>query len=198
MQKILLLFIPIFTFLGCTSKKVEPVKNNEIFFNSVAYNIGKGQIENYGMSDDGGYNMDLTLYSNGVSPIEEDGGVVAYSGQGNFLYLQIFSPKAGELPVGSYNFNSAQVGNTFDDGILGLNVNFDTGDGEGSYIVSGSVKVISITNGVYEMQMSLVNEDDVAFTVYYKGKLTQYDYASIPSPLNAKASASKKQRPTFF
>ena len=113
---------------GCS--KDNAVLQNHLTYNGSNYPLDKGIIENYG-SVKSVYNLDLTLYSSGISFNTVDS---VLGGTGNVLYLEMYSASSS-LATGTYTFDANLTGNagTFDIGMFGINFNMDSFSGTIAY-----------------------------------------------------------------
>jgi hypothetical protein len=165
---------------GCKKDTREASNDNYIKYDGEKYPIDKGVLENFGLYDDS-YNLDLSLYSNSVIPIEDEGELIGANGTGNAIYFEMFSSSSTQLTNGSYYFSYSEEAGTYDYGIVHVNYNFNTHVGEiAQYIESGTVTVAKIGD-IYEITINCTDEDGKSVTGYYKGTLTWYNSGLIKS-----------------
>jgi hypothetical protein len=183
---ILLLSFPI---AGCKkdSNKDES-KKNLLLIDGTEYAISKGYLEYYGLNGSG-FNIDLTLFSSGISIDETMGMPSPSSGSGNMIYFEMYSPDSDKLAQRDYAYNSAGNSGSFDlaSYILDWNIAVEP-DIDFIPITAGTVKVIK--NGTeYELSFSGTDQNNKVISVYYKGSLKFY---TIPE--NKRSLKFKQQR----
>jgi hypothetical protein len=135
------------------------------------------------------YNMDLTFLSSGLIVHESDGEIDSLSGIGNVLYFEIFTSDSNSLDSRTYNFDPEQTyeAGTFDNGIVGMNLNVLTFEGDYFPVVSGSIEV-NKNGDEYEVSINCKNGTGKTITGYFKGTLKYYDYGDVNlkrSPANS-------------
>jgi hypothetical protein len=93
--------LTIILFLGSMTGCQKEEDVNFISYDGINLNIQSGVVESWGklIPDAEGYNVDLKLYSAGISYNSETD---TWSGEGAILYFEMFSPSEGELSAGEY------------------------------------------------------------------------------------------------
>jgi hypothetical protein len=173
MKKLYFLLVVLAVMSACKKDENTTPKNN-ITYDGKTYELAKGYLENYGYVDDGLYNFDMTLVSDGLT-LTENGDA---SGVGNIIYFEMLSPSPTELSAGTYtfsvNFNTAY---TFATGFVGLD--FDIANFTGTFLnlVGGTVTVAK-DGGNYKITFNGVQASAKAVTGSYEGTLIYYDYSN--------------------
>jgi hypothetical protein len=178
---------------GCKKDSNDETRSNAINYEGLEYSLSKGFLEYYGkVSDKESYNMDLTLISSGLIVYELNGEIDSVSGIGNVLYFEVFTSDSGFLDSRTYTFDPLKTyePGTFDNGVVGLNLNVLTFEGEYFPIVSGSFK-INKKGDEYEFSVNCKNGTGKTITGYFKGTLKYYNYGDV----NLKRSPGT---PSFF
>jgi hypothetical protein len=163
---------------GCKKDSKDEARNNAANFEGKEYALSKGYLEYYGkVYAKESYNMDITIISSGITVLESNGQIDSIYGVGNVLYFEIFTSDS-ILDSRTYTFDPQETyePGTFDDGIVGLNLDAATFEGIFFPVVSGTVKV-NKSGDAYEVTVNCKNGDGKTITVYFKGPLKYYDYA---------------------
>jgi hypothetical protein len=139
------------------------------------YELSTGILENYG-TDPGyyeGYNLDLTLITDGISVSAGD----VWSGSGKAIYFEIFSTSSAYLPSGTYDYDnttSPSLTFSFDLSLYVLDLDFPDA-GTPVQIISGTVTVVK-DGSTYDITLSDgENNSGDAITAHYKGTLKYFD-----------------------
>lgn len=157
-------------------------KTNEIVVNGTSYPLSSGVIINYGETDPGVYNLDLSFFSDGITVVETGGMIDSAYGTGNILYFEMFANIATDIPAGSYGFDTVNMGaGTFDYADYAINIDVEDPNGVYDEIYGGNVTVAKDGN-TYEVNYSGTDENGKTVTAYYKGTLKYYDDSSKKSP----------------
>lgn len=153
---------------GC-SETEDP--ENHFTFMGVDYPLKGGVIENYG-SYDNIYNLDVYLFSSGISYDEVD---ATFEGTGHMVFLEMYCSESC-LKNGTYEFDPDYGGDagTFDLGMFVINLDNDTFEGTFIIVSSGSITV-SVKGSTYEMTFDCKANNNETVTGYYKGELNQID-----------------------
>lgn len=178
---------------GDTSKNYLKVGDTE-------YVLFKGAMENYGTNDNedeewnyDGYNIDLSLASEGISITTNSYGEMNYSGSGQLLYFEMFSSKGNEFDSREYTFSSANnfpIG-TFNDGEYSLAYTDD--DDEWIEITSGEI-TISKSGSEYSITIACTDENDKSVTGFFKGSLQYFDNTTETKSASLKSAAKIAKR----
>lgn len=175
-----------FALTGCEKDSKLNETKNSLKVDSTEYEISKGILEYYG-SNGSGYNIDLTLYSPGITIHENQGLPDSVSGNGHTLYFEMYSSSSEKLELGDYPENNTGNAGTFD--IANYIVNWDVALNPGIDLIpitTGTVKIIK--NGPeYELSFSGTDINNKAITCYYKGNLKFYTI-----PVDKKSARQKR------
>jgi hypothetical protein len=180
-------------FSGCKKDSKDEARNNAINYEGKEYALSTGYLEYYGkVSSKESYNMDLTIISSGLTIRETNGEIDSVYGVGNVLYFEIFTSDSSFLDSRTFTFDPQETyeAGTFDNGIVGLNLDVITFEGVYFPVVSGTVKV-NKSGDEYEVTVNCKNGTGKTITAYFKGPLKYYDYGD----LNLKRS---DRLPSFF
>lgn len=168
---LLILLIISLLFQTCNKDDDEVVQNNHILFNDAEYGLDKGFFQFFGKLDpsDTGFNFDVYLFSSGLTFNDNQ-----FSGSGNLIFFEMYSPVSSELATGTYTFDSNETGNsnTFDDSFF--IINFDVANETGTLVdISGGTIKVTKTDTTYEFVIDLTTTDSKILTGFYKGILEQ-------------------------
>lgn len=164
-------------FAGCKKESKVNTSDNYIKYNNQTYQIDKGVIENWGKGDfDEGYNIDLTLFSDGLTPVEIGGMITSASGNGHVIYFEMFTNSSTQLDNGTYDYDWSYEAGTFDYGWILINYNGDLDDAEIDQDIEDGTVTINKSGDTYEITINCTDEDGKSVTGYYKGTLKYYDY----------------------
>lgn len=187
--KILLGFLLVGSMLVSCEKKDDndngsESKTNYFMVGSDEYTLSAGVLENYGEATDtdweyDGYNIDLTLVSNGISVSLDSDGFIEAAGTGHLLYFEMFTTGAEQLDNGEfvYDENSLAI-KTFDYADYALNYNVDSEDESEEEkwveIVSGKVTV-NKTGANYSIDIDCKDDSGKVIKGNYTGTLLYSD-----------------------
>jgi hypothetical protein len=178
---------------GCKKDSKDEDRSNAINYEGQEYSLSSGYLEYYGkVAARESYNMDLTFLSSGLKIHETNGEIDSVYGIGNVLYFEIFTSDSNSLESRTYNFDPEETyaPGTFDNGVVGLDLNVLTFDGVYFPVVSGTVKV-ERNGDEYEVTVNCKNGTGKTITGYFKGPLKYYNYGDV----NMKRSQGT---PSFF
>ena len=163
--------------VSCDEESTE--KENSFKYDGKTYKIANGYLENFGLIETS-YNLDLILMTSGITYNSASGEP---SGEGSYLYFEMFSSSSTQLNPGTYNFDYyTWNAGTFDYAEIGVNVNFATEAGTYLSIVAGTVKV-KLTDTKYEITIDCTLENNKKVTGYYKGTLNYIIIETAKSPI---------------
>lgn len=166
-------------FSGCDEDEKESEPKNHFTIKGTDYPLHGGIIENYGEFDMV-YNLDLTLYSSGISynSIDE-----VFSGVGDLVYFEMYC-SSPHLTSGTFTFDNNYSGNagTFDMGIIGIGVDIESASGTMFLISSGTVKIVN-SGSVFEITINCKSTDNVTVSGFYKGTLINHDLTGGSGPV---------------
>lgn len=170
---ILLLCIAI---VGCkkdSTKDLTP--QNSLRVDGTEYGISNGLLINYGI-DGGAYNIELDLFSSGITVYEYLGFPDSISGNGHGITFNVYSSSGDKLDLVDYALNNSKLAGSFDDGEYTLNWNVALNpDGNFSPLKSGTIKVIN-SGPEFELSFSGTDHNNKAISGYYKGPLKTYTF----------------------
>lgn len=145
----------------------------ELIYNDVRYEIAGGAFIHYpAFSHAQGQNLDLLLYTEGVSLLlDEDGLPGGASGNGYILYFEGYSSDSTVYPSGTYEMDTTLKAFSFSSGALNpvINGNIDLWFD----IKSGSFEVVE-ENGKHTFIGDGKDEGDLGFNFSYQGNLDWY------------------------
>ena len=158
-------------------------QRNHLKIRGTEYVLSKGIYENYGLMIDDllqhdGYNLDLTLVSEGFTISTDSFGYADVSGSGQAIYFVMFSSKGDEFDSRDYTFSSSEphpIG-TFDDSSA-WGIITSVGSAEAT-IKSGKV-TISKGSSEYSITIDCISENGEAVTGFFKGSLQYFDYTTF-------------------
>ncbi|HJX71136.1 MAG TPA: hypothetical protein VJ346_04270 [Bacteroidales bacterium] len=172
---------------GCKKDKDEDSSDNYIKYDGKMYPVDKGVLENFGDNDDGVYNLDLSLISDGITLIESQGELTGATGTGNIIYFEMYTNSSTQLDNGNYEYNYlAEEPGTFDEGWIGINYDFDDEEGDIELEIEDGTITVTKNGYVYEITISCTDDAAKSVTGYYKGTLKYYDYGEKKSTITDK------------
>lgn len=165
-----------FVFIGCKKDSKNESTKNYLKVDGVDYEISKGLLINYG-ENNMVYNIDLYLFSPGLTVHETDGYPDSISGTGHMISFEILTTGSDKLALGDYTYSNQELAGTFyyADYLLNWNSNLNP-MADFVTLNAGTVKVIK--NGTeYELSFTGKDVSNKAISGYYKGSLKYYtDY----------------------
>ncbi len=176
---LLALLITPFFFAACSDDDDDNNNgmSNHFSYDGDTYSLAGGIMINYGqLWDDEAYNMDLFLHSDGL---EFDPTVPRFTGTGDGVGIDFFSPEEDELVPGTYTFDPDDTAEPFTFGSMtDMVLDFDASTEEGTIldIVGGTVEV-SRSGSNYQISFDLVAEDGNEVTGYFSGSFTWFDFS---------------------
>lgn len=156
--------------ISCSDDDDDDKFESIITYDSESYAINGGYLMDWGEHEniEGIYNLDLRLYTEGVSFNESDGR----TGEGKILYAELWS-SSEELVSGTYTYS------TYDDVAANrftlLSI-YDNGDEEDSeiFFTSGTITVNKSGNN-YTITVTGKDSDDKTISASFKGALNVYE-----------------------
>ena len=178
--------------ISCGKDSDEPKSSgNYLKVENIEYDLSGGIFLNFGTQDHNswsfnGYNIDLTLYSDGITLQTDEDGLPNLVGIGHGIFFEMFSSTGTGLDAREYYFSSTVpclIG-TFDSGRYAVNADaefnpeIDTGDTvEHSQFLNGRVSVTR--NGdEYQFSIDCLAENGKRITGYYSGSLQYFDMSA--------------------
>lgn len=161
--------------LGC-KKDDDVAPGNSFSFNGQNFEISQAILFDRGLVGTGlGHWMELFVLSSGIKVHDASGDYDSTSGNGQFLYFEIFSPSGGALAEGSYVFDprGTYKSNTFDFSIAIFNSNLSKAAKESSEITAGKVTVTKQGTD-YRIIFDCAIADGTRISGTYKGPLKYY------------------------
>lgn len=185
-SKILFLCI-VFACVATQSCKKDEEKNYMIF-DGVRYDLSQGLLTKYGQYDpEDGHNFGLMLYSRGIQ-YSVSGN--SWSGEGSFIYFEMYSEMASDLAPGTYvfedlfglaykpfTFNLAFLGTDID---MGLQLKNELGDLKRfkqdvfHYLEEGNLR-LGKNKSVYTINVDGITEESLAVKAIFEGPLMLVD-----------------------
>lgn len=179
----------IFACVAFQSCKKDEEKNYMIF-DGVRYDLSQGLLTKYGQYDpEDGYNFGLMLYSKGIQYSLTGNN---WSGQGSFIYFEMYSEIASDLAPGTYVFEDlyglAYKPFTFNLAFLGIDVDMgvqlknDIRNLKQSkqdvfhYLEEGNLR-LGKNKSVYTINVDGITEESLAVKAIFEGALTLVDAA---------------------
>lgn len=156
--------------------------------------FSKGALEFYGLWGQNTYNFDIYLASSGIDIANE-------TGSGDLLYFELFT-STDTFNGGTFTYSFDQLANTFDNGYLIINGNWETEIAENYYEIQSGTLTVTKSGNSYDISYALMSQeknpdnyqdigDPVAMTGSYSGTLKYYDY-SFKNTVKEKRSFIKK------
>jgi len=168
----MLLALPLF--IACNKDDDDdnpPRPDNYIEYDGKYYALTQGYIENWGEMDPGVYNLDLTLLSSGFTINYTGTELSSIAGTGDAVYFEIYTADSNQIVPGTYTFNAnSTAAGVFDEGFLGLGVNFGTLSGTFHTVTSGTVS-IQKDGAAYTVSFNMTDETGKAIKGYFKKEL---------------------------
>ncbi len=167
-----MLLIISFVLAGCKKDSKDETRNF-LKVDGAEYDISTGLIINYGEYDSA-YEMDIYLFSPGLTVHEAGGFPDSLSGTGHAIYFEMVTTATDKLAIGDYPYNDTEIANSFYYSEYFLNWNPNTNSDDNFVeLKAGNVKVIQ--NGTeYELSFTGTDENNKAISGYYKGTLKYY------------------------
>ena len=171
---LILITLPFFLiFVGCN--KNDNVEVNKITFELDKYSLNQGYISNKGVSGHNPvtYAYDLVLSSKGLT---YDDVAEEFTGEGDYLFLTLYSNDPEFLADGSYTFDpfASKDSLTIDDGAIGIDTIFLMGTNSNVIkITNGEIKVKRIGNN-YRLDFNFYTQDEEQISGTYNGILGDF------------------------
>jgi hypothetical protein len=159
---------------GCKKDKDKGV-SNYFKVNGTTYALAEGVLENEGTSESyEGYNLYLTLLSNGFTVDENDD----WTGSGKVILFELYSISATSLPSGNYDFDDVTSPSptfSFDWGMYALDLVLSPPSGTGVDLVSGTLTVVKDGSSYDITLKNCEDEDGNTITAHFAGTLQYFD-----------------------
>jgi len=166
--------------IAASFKEVETLTTPNFWrIGDTEYALTAGEILYWGNAyNDNSSDMYLLLET-GTLRFDED--EFWFTGKGNYLHLEIISSPAG-LSSGTYNYvdNSAFTADDYTNGMLiepEYVLNVDEANEEFYLITGGGQVTITVTDDIYKITFTLIDENGVSHTGHYEGPLTFHDFS---------------------
>ena len=177
-----------FAFIGC--KKDEITEKNQITFGSKNYNLKKGyqairSVINNQSPKSNVYEYDLMLTGAGLSYDSENEII---SGQGDYLFLTMFSLDPESIAPGQYTFDrfSTKDSLTFIDGVVGLNSLFSFGTSDDLLTITNGVVNVTRRGNTFQLDFEFYTESNNKLAGSYSGTIETctFDYTAGNGNIN--------------
>ncbi|WP_421765566.1 hypothetical protein [Ekhidna sp.] len=146
--------------------------NGSFTFNGESYALTHAYKEDFGVNENGSFDVDITLTS---KPVDFNSGTF---NDLTFVYLDLNTSMQNVLEAGTYTYGLERDEFVMVDGIVGVNVNVDN---EGnitsgtSFEVTGGTVTVSVESDTYSISFTLTGNDNERATGSFTGILTQQD-----------------------
>ncbi len=141
-------------------------KANEISFDGNKYALTKGYLDQW---DEPELDFALYLVDDGITVTKDD-----IFGQGNMIYLELWSSSSTSLQPGTYTFSDTKYPQTFSFGAF--LINYDVSNDVGvQYIATGGTVTVSQEGSDYEIDAALTLATGKTVNAHYKGQIIYYD-----------------------
>ena len=164
-------FFMVLVITGCSKDDKESATGKitgSFTYDGNSYTLTKGAIINFGDYDDlksGVYNIDLYLADDGLN-------IETMSGEGNYLYFEMFSSSDKALLSGTYDYAEPSAF-TFDLGFVFINHQPGTNTGTTVEVYDGTV-TISQSGSEYTITIDCEDETGKKITGTCQGSLKYY------------------------
>jgi predicted heme/steroid binding protein len=177
LKPIFVLLMACLLITSCSEDDEDTDSKNFIAFDETSYDLSKGILINEGEYTEDIYLYDIELFTSDFEfTYDEDGDLDGIYGEGQALFLALFSEDADYPAIGEYTYSLSGEAGTFYYGEAYSYVNTDEYEYEYSAISSGTITVTASGNS-YKISFDLTDEDGVNITGYYSGGLTYLDYS---------------------
>jgi hypothetical protein len=169
--------------VSCKKDKDKDTVSNYFKVNETTYKMSEGILENWGTSESyEGYNLDLTLISDGISIDADDN----WSGSGKAIYFEMYSTSSTYLPSGAYDYDdetSPSPTFSFDWSFYVLDLVLPD-EGTMHEIISGTVTIVR-DGSTYEITITGCEDGSGnTITAHFSGTLTYFDLSDNKSTKN--------------
>ena len=155
---------------ACDGDELKGLSPDSFSIDKNDYKLSKGILFDYGRNEDGtGHDFDIFLASDDIS-IHLD-GENDFLGKGNAVYLDLSSLSDDGLSPGQYTWDS-QDDNSFIEGLVYLDFDFDSEASEAIIAEKGIVSVDNDENG-YSIKFVMKLDDGKLVKGAYDGLLTK-------------------------
>ena len=149
------------------------------------YAVANASLQNWGMDIDttdswvyDGYNVNMSLFSNGLTLETTSNGHLNLLGRGQILFFELYSSSGTRLDNGVYTFDTSsgpyQVG-TFDYSDYSLSWDATSSNNVWTYVSSGEITINS--NGPdYELTIDCIDKHGAKVTGHYAGTFQYFNY----------------------
>ena len=149
---------------------------NRFWVDDVEYEIDSMVIEAGAQNTDGSFEMDVLLYSNGITYSDDATWTYPFDGNGHVIRLTVHAP-ASSLVEGDYRWSAEHQEYTFTSGVVIINGDYNDGTRVGQdylYVASaGTVWVSEPVLGDYVVDFDITGSDssagEAAISGHYRG-----------------------------
>ncbi|MDP5078062.1 MAG: hypothetical protein NWQ19_08205 [Nonlabens sp.] len=172
LKSILLFVFAAITLISCDKDDDNgaAVVANEFTYQGVTYPLTKGILESFGENENGSFDFDISLFSDGII-LDVPNETVTGSGQA--VYLDLNSNSMNGLVNGTYNFAIERDAFTIVDGFVATEIDVATQTFVAAQVTAGNV-VLTINNGQYTILFNLQDAAGEDIVGSYQGTLTVF------------------------
>ena len=169
-RRIALLTMFSIVFTSCSKKEEEPTPKPTNFFTVDAseYSLNEAFTIEYGGDATTGYNFDLLVFSSGLDP---DVSNENFTGEGEFMYFELWSTSTTGLAAGTYTINLNTIPNACTSTNIRINHNGATGSNDAEYAASAGTVTIAVDGATYSIDFDLTVTGSKTLTGNYTGTL---------------------------
>jgi len=169
-RTIALLTLISIVYTSCSKKEEEPAPKTTNFFtvDGKEYSLSEGITIEYGGDATTGYNFDLIVFSSGL---EADIINETFTGEGEFMYFELWSTSATGLAAGTYTIAPSATPNACTSNTIYIKYNSTTELSENEYEGSSGTITIAVDGTTYSIDFDLSIIGGKALTGNYTGTL---------------------------
>lgn len=156
-------------FVSCSDEGEDPApKTNFFSVDGTEYSLSEGLTIEYGGSETSGYNFDLLVFSSGLEP---DLNTETFTGEGDFIYFELWSTSTTGLVAGTYTISTENLPNTFTSNNININYVASTKTSDAEYEASAGTVTIAVDGSTYSINFDLTVTGGKTLTGNYTGTL---------------------------
>lgn len=174
--------------MACKKDDKKSTPKNYFKIGDKTYTVANASMENWGLDTDtsdfwvyDGYNIDLALFSSGLTLQTTSSGYLNVLGKGQILYFELYSTSGTNLDNGDFTFDPSsgpyQVG-TFD--YCDYSLTWDETNSDNDWIPVSSGKITITRNGNdYELTFDCQDIYGTKVTGHFAGTFHYFNYETI-------------------